>query len=134
MSKFFCVLFRVQGCKFQVPGVPGSSEPETCNLKPTSVRMKGLEPPRLSAPDPKSGAAANYATSAYNYIQFWSWEKGTRSEVCPDGIGMPITPYPPFYAFFPLPNSFPKGHRFHWKKASISLNSAKWSANLGINQ
>ncbi len=29
------------------------------------VRMKGLEPPRLSAPDPKSGAATNYATSAY---------------------------------------------------------------------
>jgi site-specific DNA recombinase len=29
------------------------------------VRMKGLEPPRLSAPDPKSGAAANYATSAF---------------------------------------------------------------------
>src|SRR5437870_3599326 len=29
------------------------------------VRMKGLEPPRLTAPDPKSGAAANYATSAY---------------------------------------------------------------------
>jgi hypothetical protein len=27
--------------------------------------MKGLEPPRLTAPDPKSGAAANYATSAY---------------------------------------------------------------------
>jgi len=26
--------------------------------------MKGLEPPRLAAPDPKSGAAANYATSA----------------------------------------------------------------------
>ena len=31
------------------------------------VRMKGLEPPRLSAPDPKSGAAANYATSAYDF-------------------------------------------------------------------
>ena len=30
-----------------------------------SVRMKGLEPPRLSAPDPKSGTATNYATSAY---------------------------------------------------------------------
>jgi len=29
------------------------------------VRMKGLEPPRLSAPDPKSGAATNYATSAF---------------------------------------------------------------------
>lgn len=28
------------------------------------VRMEGLEPPRLSAPDPKSGAATNYATSA----------------------------------------------------------------------
>ena len=29
------------------------------------VRMKGLEPPRLTAPDPKSGAATNYATSAW---------------------------------------------------------------------
>ena len=28
------------------------------------VRAKGLEPPRLSAPDPKSGAATNYATRA----------------------------------------------------------------------
>jgi hypothetical protein len=27
------------------------------------VRMEGLEPPRLAAPDPKSGAATNYATS-----------------------------------------------------------------------
>ena len=33
--------------------------------------MKGLEPPRLAAPDPKSGAATNYATSAF----FWyNWE------------------------------------------------------------
>ena len=29
------------------------------------VRLKGLEPPRLSAPDPKSGAATNYATAAF---------------------------------------------------------------------
>ena len=29
-----------------------------------SVRAKGLEPPRLTAPDPKSGAATNYATRA----------------------------------------------------------------------
>jgi hypothetical protein len=29
-----------------------------------TVRMKGLEPPRREAPDPKSGAATNYATSA----------------------------------------------------------------------
>ena len=28
------------------------------------VRVKGLEPSRLSSPDPKSGAAANYATPA----------------------------------------------------------------------
>ena len=31
------------------------------------VRMKGLEPIRLSTPDPKSGAATNYATSAEAY-------------------------------------------------------------------
>ena len=28
------------------------------------VRVKGLEPPRLAAPDPKSGASANSATPA----------------------------------------------------------------------
>lgn len=28
------------------------------------VRMEGLEPTRLSAPDPKSGSATNYDTSA----------------------------------------------------------------------
>ena len=28
------------------------------------VRLKGLEPPRLSALDPKSSAATNYATDA----------------------------------------------------------------------
>ena len=32
------------------------------------VRMEGLEPPRLSTPEPKSGAATNYATSAYLYM------------------------------------------------------------------
>ena len=40
------------------------------------VRMKGLEPPRLAAPDPKSGAATNYATSAFR--------------------GAKISKYPPF--------------------------------------
>ena len=29
-----------------------------------AVRTKGLEPPRLTAPDPKSGASTNSATSA----------------------------------------------------------------------
>ena len=32
----------------------------------TFVRMKGLEPPRLSTLDPKSSAATNYATFAYS--------------------------------------------------------------------
>ena len=30
------------------------------------VQMKGVEPPRLSALDPKSSASANFATSAYS--------------------------------------------------------------------
>jgi hypothetical protein len=33
------------------------------------VRKKGLEPPRLAAPDPKSGAATNYATSAFGFLE-----------------------------------------------------------------
>ena len=33
-------------------------------LNPFSVRLIGLEPTRLTAPDPKSGAATNYATGA----------------------------------------------------------------------
>ena len=32
------------------------------------VRLKGLEPSRLAAPDPKSGASTNFATSA-NVVQ-----------------------------------------------------------------
>ncbi len=31
------------------------------------VRMRGLEPPRLAAPDPKSGVSANFTTSASLY-------------------------------------------------------------------
>jgi hypothetical protein len=33
------------------------------SIEGSVVRMEGLEPPRLAAPDPKSGAATNYATS-----------------------------------------------------------------------
>ena len=41
------------------------------------VRMKGLEPPRREAPDPKSGVATNYTTSAkrvqsYNFFFYLS--------------------------------------------------------------
>ena len=32
------------------------------------VRMKGLEPPRLSALDPKSSSATNYDTSAQKLV------------------------------------------------------------------
>ncbi len=34
-----------------------------------SVRLKGLEPTHLSVPDPKSGAATNYATAASVYCE-----------------------------------------------------------------
>ncbi len=34
------------------------------------MRKKGLEPPRREAPDPKSGAATNYATSAVRMYLF----------------------------------------------------------------
>ncbi len=38
------------------------------NVRDFFVRKKGLEPPRLAAPDPKSGAATNYATSALGFL------------------------------------------------------------------
>ena len=38
--------------------------------------MIGLEPTRLTAPDPKSGAAANYATSAC--MLYKEWCKGKK--------------------------------------------------------
>ncbi len=40
--------------------------------------MKGLEPPRLSAPDPKSGAATNYATSAGFFSGFLPRKEGAN--------------------------------------------------------
>ncbi len=43
-----------------------------------SVRMKGLEPPRLAAPDPKSGVATNYTTSA-EQKETKSADEGTRT-------------------------------------------------------
>ena len=35
------------------------------------VRKRGLEPPCLAAPDPKSGASASFAISAYLEMQFY---------------------------------------------------------------
>ena len=37
---------------------------QSCELLFFSVRIKGLEPPRLSASDPKSDVATNYTISA----------------------------------------------------------------------
>ena len=33
------------------------------------VRVEGLEPPRLAAPEPKSGASTNFATPAFKNKQ-----------------------------------------------------------------
>ena len=35
-----------------------------CCLSYQVVRVEGLEPPRLAAPEPKSGASTNFATPA----------------------------------------------------------------------
>src|SRR5689334_528605 len=65
---FNCDCLYVVNCLFRVPrfGLRVSGELLTRNPKPATliVRMEGLEPPRLSAPDPKSGTATNYATCA----------------------------------------------------------------------
>ena len=37
----------------------------SCFAKTLLVRVEGLEPPRLAAPEPKSGASTNFATPAY---------------------------------------------------------------------
>ena len=34
------------------------------------VRVEGLEPPRLAAPEPKSGASTNFATPALEIFYF----------------------------------------------------------------
>ncbi len=50
------------------------STPQNCpNLK--MVRMKGLEPPRLSAPEPKSGASTSFATSALDALSCVIWRR-----------------------------------------------------------
>ena len=34
------------------------------------VRVKGLEPPRIAAPDPKSGVSTNSTTLAQNWLDY----------------------------------------------------------------
>ena len=43
---------------------------QSCELLFFFVRIKGLEPPRLSASDPKSDVATNYTISA-SVVCFW---------------------------------------------------------------
>lgn len=38
------------------------------------VRMEGLEPPRLAAPEPKSGVSANFTTSASRELESSAFE------------------------------------------------------------
>ena len=55
------------GIHVQNPWLPNGDNVHEIKKSPEGdwkVRIKGLEPPRLSAPDPKSGAATNYAISA----------------------------------------------------------------------
>ena len=47
------------------------------------VQMKGLEPPCLSALDPKSSAYANFATPAFiNFSLFTGWDSWIRTNEC----------------------------------------------------
>ena len=52
-------------------------------IKALFVRAKGLEPPRLSAPDPKSGLSTNFNTPAtvFNCFPFGKDCKGTINYV-----------------------------------------------------
>ena len=69
------------------------------------VRVEGLEPPRLAAPEPKSGASTNSATPAQTYISH------ARSTAAPTGrpptaciaLGIDNTykKAMPFFAIFP---------------------------------
>ncbi len=59
--------------------------------------MKGLEPPRLAALDPKSSASTNFATSA---CVFWPSKRGANIQLflfalyfCPNNQSIPIVVY-----------------------------------------
>ena len=44
------------------------------------VRVEGLEPPRLAAPEPKSGASTNFATPASDLL-FSKLSRGMREKM-----------------------------------------------------
>lgn len=45
----------------------------------TLVRVEGLEPPSLAAPDPKSGVSANFTTPAFGTAKVLKIEHSTIS-------------------------------------------------------
>ena len=47
------------------------------------VRVEGLEPPRLAAPEPKSGASTNFATPAHavTCLKAIELRRHTRTEI-----------------------------------------------------
>ena len=47
-----------------------------CCLSYQVVRVEGLEPPRLAAPEPKSGASTNFATPAKNTVRVSACYRG----------------------------------------------------------
>ncbi len=61
LCRQICLSIRYINC-VQIVTIKTKSSP--IGLLLMFVRKKGLEPPRREAPDPKSGAATNYATSA----------------------------------------------------------------------
>ena len=60
------------------------------------VRMRGLEPPRCYSPDPKSGASANSATSAFSVQEILYLPVWIISTVIREHIDTPIN------SFFPI--------------------------------
>ena len=65
-TKFIASLFkgRFGGNVNIVAEISAQKKEQFCELLFFSVRIKGLEPPRLSASDPKSDVATNYTISA----------------------------------------------------------------------
>ena len=84
------------------------------------VRMKGLEPIRLTAPDPKSGLATNYNTSASQLFKFSKYSNFLRilnlSHLSNSQI--PRTFFCPRY---PSPKSSPSG-----RGLSLATRAQKW--------
>ena len=58
--------------------------PHPKNTLPTCVRLKGLEPPRREASDPKSDVATNYTTAAFHVSRRKGKKKNRASQIFPD--------------------------------------------------